>query len=121
VVFVFDEAFLREARFGFGRLLFIYESVMDVFASRPAGSCSIRLGGVVEEARAFAKERGASRLVTTRTVGDRFAAYKREFEAGGLRVTAYAVPELVPYPEVDRVPKRFSVWWREVESAALSE
>lgn len=119
-MFVFDEPFLRGTRFGFGRLAFLYESVMDVFAARPAGTCSIRLGEVVAEVRAFAAERGASRIATTQTVGDRFAEYLAELRENGLRVRAYPVQELVPYPDVDCVPKRFGAWWREVEESALA-
>jgi hypothetical protein len=119
VVFVFDEAFLRETQFGFGRLAFLYESVMDVFATRSEGTCSIRRGEVVAEVRAFAAERGAARIATTQTVGARFAEYLAELREGGLRVRAYPVEELVPYPDVERVPKRFGAWWREVEGAAL--
>lgn len=120
MVFVLDEPFLRQTQFGFGRLAFLYESVMDVFAARPEGSCSIRLGEVVAEVRAFVIERGASRIATTQTVGARFAEYLAELREDGLRVRAYPVEELVPYPDVDRVPKRFGAWWREVEEIALA-
>ncbi len=120
VLFVFDEDFLRETQFGFGRLAFIYESVMDVFAARPEGTCSVRLGAVVTEVQAFAREHGATRVVTTQTVGERFARYQSELKAGGLRIAAYPVAELVPYPDVERVPKRFGAWWREVEDIAMT-
>ncbi|MBC8135755.1 MAG: hypothetical protein H8F28_07715 [Fibrella sp.] len=119
LLFVFDEAFLREMRFGFGRLTFIYESVMEVFAARPKGTCSIRRGDVVTEIKAFADEKGATRIATTQTVGERFAQYQNELETSGLRVSTYPVAELVPYPDVERVPKRFGAWWREVEELAM--
>ena len=120
VVFVFDTDFLQSLHFSFGRLQFIYESVMDVFAARPEGSCSVRLGAVVEEVQAFAREHGTAHVVTTQTVGERFAEYVDELEAGGLTVSAHTVPELVAYPNAARAPKRFSSWWREVEEEALA-
>ena len=118
VVFVFDEGFLSAAGLAFHRLFFLYESVMDVFASRPPGTGSIRRGAVVEEVAAFAREWGARRVVTTETIGDRWAEYVRELEALGLAVEAVPVPSLVDY-DGRRVPKRFSVWWRDVEADAL--
>ncbi|MBC8140942.1 MAG: deoxyribodipyrimidine photo-lyase [Armatimonadetes bacterium] len=120
VVFVFDEDFLRTLQFGFGRLAFIYESVMDVFAARAEGSCSVRRGVVLEEVIAFARDRGATRIITTQTVGDRFAGYVAELENAGFTVRALDVPELVAYPNAARAPKRFSAWWREVEGEALA-
>jgi antitoxin (DNA-binding transcriptional repressor) of toxin-antitoxin stability system len=54
----------------------------------------------------------ARHIVTTDTLGDRFAEYLDELEAGGLTVEAVPVPSLVPY-DARRAPKRFSGWWRE--------
>lgn len=120
VVFVFDEDFLRDMQFGFGRLAFIYESVMDVFAARPDGSCSVRRGKIIAEVTAFAREHGATRIVTTKTVGARFAEYVTELKKAGFTVRTVDVPELVAYPNATRTPKRFSAWWREVENEALT-
>ena len=119
VVFVFDEPFLREANLSFHRIQFLYESVMDVFAARPAGTCTLLRGAVPDEVRDLARSHGASLVATTQTVGARFAEYKQTLEGDGLRVRAYPVRELVTYPDVERVPKRFSAWWREVEGEAL--
>ena len=119
VVFVFDEGFLSAAGLAFHRLFFLYESVMDVFAARQtAGIGSVRRGEVVAEVTAFAREWGTRRIVTTDTIGDRFAEYRAAFEAQGFSVEAIPVPSLVPY-DARRVPQRFSVWWREVEADAL--
>ena len=116
-VFVFDEDFLSRAHLAFHRLFFLYEAVMDVFASRPPNSGSIRRGRVVEEVAAFARAYGAKRIVTTDTIGDRFAAYLDELEAEGFMVESLPVPMLVSY--AGDAPKRFSSWWREVESEAF--
>lgn len=118
IVFVFDETFLASAKLAFHRLFFLYESVMDVFQSRPAGTCCIVRGTVVDEVTAFAKAHSATHIVTTATIGDRFAEYLEELEAQGFVVEALPVPSLVSYDGA-RVPKRFSVWWRDVETAAL--
>lgn len=118
VIFVFDEAFLPEEGLSFHRLFFIYESVMDVFAARAPGSCQIRRGSVAGEIADFAAARGAKRVVTTDTIGDRFAECVTEIEAKSLPVEAIPVPSLVPYDSA-RAPKRFSSWWREVEAEAL--
>lgn len=117
VVFVFDEEFLAESRFAFHRLLFLYESVLDVFASRPAGTCSIRRGRVVDEVLAFAKERGAKEIITTETLGGRFGRY-REAVGRVIPVRAMHVPRMIPY-EAWKVSRRFSGFWREVEQDAL--
>jgi hypothetical protein len=116
VVFVFDATFLKEYQFSFQRLFFLYESVLEVFAGRQ-GACSIRLGQVVEEVRDFATLHKATTIATTRTLGSRFAQYKAEL-AQDYRVQAFPVPSLVPY-EAANVPKRFSAWWREIETEAL--
>ena len=118
VIFVFDETFLREAGLAFHRLFFIYESVTEIFAERAPGTCSLRRGTVPDEVASFARQHGTRRVITTETIGDRFAEYREEMEAAGLTVSAVPVPSLVAY-EGRRVPKRFSVWWREVEAEAL--
>ena len=117
VVFVFDEDFLGAAGLAFHRLFFLYESVMDVFASRPPDTCSVRRGRIVSEVTDFARSHGAKRIVTTDTIGDRFAEYLNELEAEGFVAEALPVPSLVPY--TGEAPKRFSSWWREVESEAF--
>ncbi len=119
VVFVFDEPFLSSAKLAFHRLFFIYESVLDVFASRPPGTCSIVRGTVVNEVVAFAKARSATHIVTTDTIGDRFAEYLNELENEGFAVEALPVASLIPHADGARIPKRFSVWWRDVETAAF--
>ncbi|GAB4467749.1 MAG: hypothetical protein OHK0029_39770 [Armatimonadaceae bacterium] len=117
VVFVFDEPFLQEAQFAFHRLFFLYESVLDLFETR-GGICSVRRGNVVQEVASFAEEHGATVVATTQTPGERFASYRQEL-AQQFRVQALPVPLLVPY-DAERVPKRFSAWWREVENEALT-
>lgn len=118
IVFVFDEEFIGERRFAFHRLFFLYESVLEVFRTR-GGICSVRRGRVPDEVLAFAREHQAERIVTTATLGSRFAAYKAEME-NSLPVEAVPVPALVDY-DARRAPKRFSAWWRQVEEAALSD
>lgn len=123
VVFVFDEEFLASAGFAFHRLFFLYESVLDVFARRRAAvghtaSCSLRRGRVPDEVVSFARAHGARQIVTTDTLGERFAAYRAEM-AQTLPVRALPAPLLVPYEDAERVPRRFSVWWRQIESDAL--
>lgn len=118
VVFVFDRHFLHEAQFAFHRLFFLYESVLDVFASRgKPDQCQIRLGVVIEEVRAFARERSAQTIATTETLGERFAEYKTEL-GRDFRVEALPVPQLVA-SDPARTPRRFSVWWRGIEEDAL--
>jgi hypothetical protein len=118
VVFVFDEPFLRESQFAFHRLFFLYEAVMEIFATRK-GVCSVRRGDVVDEVSAFAQEQGATRLVTTQTLGDRFTGYVAAI-GRTVPVVAVPVPSLVPY-DAANVPRRFSAWWREVEKTAMQE
>ena len=118
-VFVFDTDFLSSARFAFHRLFFIYESVAEIFAERHARGivCSLRRGRVVDEVLDFARAHDADVIVTTDTLGDRFAEYRDEMSAT-IRVDALPVPDLVAY-DAARVPRRFSAWWREVEGQAL--
>ena len=111
VIFVFDEDFLTEAQFAFHRLFFIYESVINVFGER-GGICSVRRGRVVEEVPAFAKAHGAARIITTQAPGDRFADDVQEMQKI-LPIETIIVPQLVPY-DAQKVPRRFSAWWREV-------
>lgn len=116
VVFVFDEDFLLERRLAFHRLFFLYESVTEIFASR-AAPCSLRRGNVVAEVRAFAERFGAEGIVTTATLGARFATYCDELTTTH-PIAALPVPSLISY-DAERVPNRFSAWWRQVEQDAL--
>jgi len=119
VVFVFDEDFLSEAQFAFHRLFFLYESVVEIFKERTAAGrvCSLRRGNVVAEVRAFAQQWKAETIVTTMTPESRFADYRSALEESH-KVEVIPVPSLVSY-NAARVPRRFSAWWREIESDAL--
>ncbi|MEO1496079.1 MAG: hypothetical protein AAFV43_02905 [Planctomycetota bacterium] len=107
-VFVFDDDWIRTEKVSLKRIVFLYECVLEM-----PGVTPLR-GDVVESVRAFAAERGATRIETVRSEDPRL---KRQAEALGAELI-----EKEPFVDLpaDIDLKRFSRYWRKAERRVLS-
>lgn len=105
-VWVWDDALLDEWQISLKRLVFIYESLLEL-------PVEIRRGDVAAEVRRFAEAHGATRIATAESPSPRFAAIGRE-----LRRT-HTVEVLPVAPFLDYQGKlnlqRFSRYWSVAE------
>jgi len=110
VLFVFDDALMRELGYGLKRIGFIYETLLEL-------GVTIRRGDTVTEVRRFAAEHGADTLRLRPTVCPKrratIAALGRH-----LRVEALPEPTFVRAPERLDL-QRFSRYWRRVADQAM--
>jgi hypothetical protein len=109
-VYVFDEEHLRDAGYALKRLLFIYESLLEL-------PVSIRKGNTVEIVSSFAAERGAEHILTSASVQPWI---RRAVE----RLRACWSVEVIPEAPFLQCPEpsdltRFARFWREVEPYAF--
>lgn len=107
-LFVFDEAWIAAERLSLKRIVFMYESALEL------PGIEIRKGEVVHEVTGFARRHGADRIVTARSVDPRI---KQQGEAMGVE---WVDPE--PMVEFNQPVdlKRFSRYWRKAEKQIMS-
>lgn len=116
-VFVFDDEVLERHRFSLKRILFIYESLLEI------ERIEIRRGRVVDELLAAAAEHGCRRIVTTLSVDPRFDGICRELRQRRLAVEVVPIEPFVTLgpAEAERLDlKRFSRYWQALKQRALS-
>ncbi len=109
-VFVFDAEQLREAGYSLKRVMFLYESLLEL-------PVSIRQGNTEEVVSSFAAERGAQRILTSASVQPWI---RRVVERLRARWSVEVVPE-APFldgPEPSDLT-RFARFWRQVEPYAF--
>lgn len=108
-LYVFDEAWIAAERLSLKRIVFLYESALEL------PGVEIRKGDVVTEVSAFAKRRGADRIETARSVDPRI---KRQGAALGVE---WLEPE--PFVELSGPVdlKRFSRFWRKAEKRVIGK
>ena len=102
-IWVWDETLLEEWKISLKRLVFIYESLLEL-------PVIIRRGDVATEVIAFAKEHGADGVVTAESPSPRFEAICGEIE----RSLPLEVLPVEPFLNYDGYIdlKRFSRYWR---------
>ena len=109
-IFVWDDALLTHWRISLKRLVFLYESLLEL-------PVTIRRGDVAAEVARFAEERGATHVVTTDSPAPRFAGLARSLSRN-LPVTVLDEPAFVqPTGPLDL--RRFSRYWQRVAVQAL--
>jgi hypothetical protein len=108
-IFVFDDVVLEGYGVTLKRIAFIYECLLEL-------PVTIRRGDVADEVLAFAREHGATRVLTTDTPAPRFDAIADRLEQA-ITVEALAVQPFVPERRYDL--KRFSRYWRDAEADAM--
>lgn len=111
-VFVFDEDWIARERLSVKRLVFLYECAIEM-------GLEIRRGNVVAAVLDFARERGASRVLTVECASPRVAA---QVEALRRRIRVDAAPDDVLVDLAGREPdlRRFSRYWSTAQWRALT-
>ncbi len=105
-IFVFDEAYLRREQVSLKRILFLYESLLEL-------PVEIRRGDIVEQVGAFARQHGGAPIVAMATPDPRLRRYAADLAA-----------QLIEPPPFVRLQgrvdlRRFSRYWQKAEAAAL--
>jgi hypothetical protein len=109
VVFVFDKPFLEQTRISFGRLQFMFESVLECLQGREHRVC---VGIQGEEIIQFASSRNCTEIHVTFVPSPELEHTIAALEEAGLKVVFHHLERLTSYSgEV----KRFSAFWRRVE------
>jgi hypothetical protein len=117
-VFVFDDRVIEGYRLSLKRIVFIYESLLEI------EGIEIRRGDVAAELAEAARESGVTRIVTTESVAPGFARiserlrrdYRLELEV--LTEEPFAG---IGKAESERMDlKRFSRFWQPIKSRALN-
>ncbi|PDV97468.1 hypothetical protein [Candidatus Chloroploca asiatica] len=112
-IFVFDEPFLQQARLSFKRLFFLYESALEALEGRNG---FVYRGEVVETIRTFCLTHAADEIHVTTSVAPRFNRYVQQLRRQ-FKVVVYQPQPLVHWRGA--APRRFSAFWRRVETEAL--
>lgn len=117
-IFVFDEAILDRYRVSFKRIVFLYESLLEI------EGIEIHRGETVRVLLDAAAETGVARLVTTESVAPGFRRTVRRLEIEGPLPVEVIPPDpflTLARGEDDRLDlKRFSRYWQAVKGRALS-
>ena len=113
-IFVFDQPFLEQTQIAFPRLQFIFEGVLEAFATR--AKTRICVGLQAQEIIAFAKLHHCTQICTTEIPSPELHKTLDALEQAGLEVVVYPVEYLTSY--TGKV-KRFSAFWRAVEKEVL--
>jgi hypothetical protein len=114
-IFVFDQPCLQSNRISFGRLQFMFEGVLDAFATRDAPT-RVCVGEQAEEILAFAQEQGCNTVHTTQIPSPELERTLDLLEQAGLTVVLHYPSSLTSFS--GRV-KRFSAFWKAVEREVL--
>ncbi len=109
VIFVFDKPFLESTRISFGRLQFIFESVLECLEGREQRVC---VGVQSKEIVQFARSRNLSEIHVTFVASPELDRTIDALEEAGFKVVLHHLERLTSYS--GRV-KRFSAFWKQVE------
>lgn len=111
-LWVWDDALLEEWGATLKRVVFIYECLLEL-------PVAIRRGDVAAELLAFAREHGASRIVTAESPSPRFAAICAALEQE-LAVEILPVEPLIAYTgRLDL--RRFARYWQVAQRYAFGQ
>lgn len=115
-IFVFDEALLAEWEIGLKRLVFLYESLLEL-------PVSIRRGDVPIEVVRFAQEHKATRILTNHSVSPRFEKLCKAISKNMPSGSRLEVLKDAPFVEINQRLdlKRFSRYWQTVKPKLLSD
>lgn len=102
-VFVWDDALLKDYRISLKRLVFIYESLLEL-------PVTILRGSVPEQVCAFAEQHQASHIVTSASIAPRFAEHLKQMQKS-YHVKVVAEEVFVDIPSHTDI-RRFSRYWQ---------
>jgi hypothetical protein len=109
IIFVFDKPFLEQTRISFGRLQFMFESVLECLEKREHRVC---VGVQGEEIVAFARSRNCNEIHVTFVASPELDRTIQALENAGLKVVLHHLERLTSY---SGHVKRFSAFWKQVE------
>ncbi len=109
-IFVFDKPFLERTRISFGRLQFIFESVLECVEAREHRLC---VGIQSEEIIAFARSRNCTQIHVTFVASPELDRTIDALEEAGFKVVLHHLERLTSY---SGQVKRFSAFWKRVET-----
>ena len=109
-IFVWDDALLKQYKISFKRIVFMYESLLDL-------PVTIYHGDVVTQLTAFAQHHQADTIVTTATPAPRFKAICSQLQRN-YTVQVVAEPAFVDIP-INTDIKRFSRYWQVAKSRLI--
>jgi hypothetical protein len=109
VIFVFDKPFLEQTSISFGRLQFMFESVLECLEGREHRVC---VGMQSEEIEAFAHSSNCTEIQVTFVPSPELDRTIAMLEEAGLKVVRHHLERMTRYS--GRV-KRFSAFWKQVE------
>lgn len=115
-IFVFDDAYLVEQKISLKRVMFMYESVLEL-------PVTIRRGNVVESVLSFAKEHDAARVVTTESVSPRFNSICDGIRKGLAAADRLEIMPVEPFVTFSgRLDlRRFSRYWSTIRDNAMGK
>jgi hypothetical protein len=109
VIFVFDKPFLEQTRISFGRLQFMFESVLECLDGRQHRVC---VGIQSEEIIQFARSRNLNEIHMTFVASPELDCTIAALEKAGFKIVLHHLERLTGFS--GRV-KRFSAFWKQVE------
>jgi hypothetical protein len=109
VIFVFDKPFLESTRISFGRLQFMFESVIECLEAREHRVC---IGVQSQEIIQFARSRDCTEIHLTFVPSPELDRTIAALEEAGFEVVLHHLERLTSHS--GRV-KRFSAFWKQVE------
>ncbi len=108
-IFIFDKPFLEQTRISFGRLQFIFESVLECLEGREHRVC---VGVQGEEIIQFATSSNCTEIHVTFVTSPELERTIDALEQAGLKVVLHHLERLTSY---SGQVKRFSAFWKRVE------
>jgi hypothetical protein len=109
-IFVFDKPFLEQTRISFGRLQFIFESVLECLEEREHRVC---VGIQSQEIIQFATSKNCTEIHLTFVASPELEHTIKALENTGLKVVLHHTERLTEY---SGHVKRFSAFWKQVET-----
>jgi hypothetical protein len=110
VIFVFDKPFLEQTRISFGRLQFMFESVLECLHGREHRVC---VGIQGEEIVAFARSKNCTEIHLTFVASPELERTIKALEKVGFKTVLHHLERLTSY---SGHVKRFSAFWKQVET-----
>lgn len=113
-IFVWDDELLKQWKISFKRIVFIYECLLEL-------PVIIRRGNVAEEVAMFAKEQGATKILTPESPSPHHTVICEAIreQIPDAKIEIVAPPPFVDYENENLNLKRHSHYWKQVKKQAF--
>lgn len=115
LVFVWDKVYFQDKGWSLKRLVFLYESLLDL----PYPSLQVYQGDTLEVLMQLRQEYAVDEIVTFAAIEPELNAIFQQLEKH-CRLQIVDAPSLLKTP-LQQVPKRFFKFWKQVETEVLGE